>query len=184
MDYYLKKFTDKEIEEFKKITDRKNKILDYNNLDKNFETRWIGIPCELAFREFLDKNNFKYKHWTTFDRKDDRDFTIIQPSKFEIDVKGISTNYFPRNEYACNITEKQWIKLDKKENIVDTFVFVRYWLPENTAIVVGAISKSQFKEKCEYCVKGTERGKIVLSTNNYEVPINELKTIEEFFLPK
>jgi hypothetical protein len=175
--FYKKIFTPEEVEKLKIDREVKNKKFGFNNLDKEFSTKWIGDACEEAFEEYLDLENLNYKRWSTPEEIDQRDFTV---GNYEIDVKGMSTNY-PKESYACNISEKQWEKLMKPQNIVNTLIFVRFIIPDNTAIVLGAISKEEYKEKSRRYEKGTNRGKIILNTTTFELPIYQLHKLEDFF---
>ena len=181
--FYTKQFSEDEIELFKAKREDKDKIFGYNNWDKEYATRWIGDPCEMVFKEFLERHKIPFQHWTTDDKLDDRDFTVgpVGNEIFEVDVKGVSAKSIPREDYACNVVQKQWNRIMKPGNIVNTLVFARFVLQTNMAVIVGAISKTDLREKAEYFPAGTERGVITLSTNNYEISISRLQSIEEYF---
>lgn len=172
-------FTEAEVEKFKSETDVKNKLLNYNNLKKEFDTRWIGTACEKAFEAYIGViKGLSYQYHAKNDRVDDRDFTI---GEHEIDVKGVATSYYPKDYYACNIPQNQWEKSMREGNIINMFVFTRYLLHTNTVVLLGAISKERLKKTAQFFPEGTVRGKMTLNVGTWEIPISSLSPIERVF---
>jgi hypothetical protein len=167
-DWFIIKFSDYEIEEAKKIREEKDKNLGENRF--NSETRWVGYLGEIAFRYWLRELGLKHTYWDFRDRKDKRDFTL---DSLEIDVKTIATNYYPKMHYSCAVLSGQ-----VTNEVVNTYVFVRYILPTNIAIVMGWLSKKEFLERADEKKKGT------VTNSNFKVPadmldvrINELRPL-------
>lgn len=173
--YIRVQFSEEEIEDFKKRTEEKNKRFEYNNLNREVNTRWVGMACEEALKELLNSKGIQYTHHSGDQKKDDRDFTI---QNLEIDVKAVSTSYFPKPHYACNIDNRQWQKIMREENIINTLLFMRFLLTTNEAIILGVIAKERLKNSATFYPKGTVRGMITLNTDNWELPIMELEPIE------
>lgn len=178
--FYSTKFTDSEIQQFKEQTDQKNRALNYNNIDKDIKTRWIGVVCEAAFERWLKWKKLEYTYWPTKDKIDELDFTVGQ---YNIDVKGVGTNYYPKPNYACNLCENQYKKLLRPDNKINALVHARFILPTNTVVLLGFISREKTIEKARFFKKGEKCGVIYLSSNNYEVPISELQDLTNIFVP-
>lgn len=68
----------------------------------------------------------------------------------------------------------------REGNIINLLLFSRFLLPTNEAIYLGIITKKALKGQATFYKKGTVRGKITLNTDNWEIPINELQSIESF----
>lgn len=171
-------FTIEEVAEFKKRTEEKNKRLAYNNFDKEFDTRWVGMAAEEGLKELLEHWKIPYTHHADDQRIDDRDFSV---GTAEIDVKCVATSYLPQPHYACDISAKQWAKMMKEGNPINTLLFTRYILHLNEVYFLGVISKERLKETAKFYPAGTPRGKIILNTDNWEFPISELTPIDRFF---
>lgn len=98
------KFTDEEVNSFKIRQAKKNEKFKFNNLERKVDTRWIGMACEEGLKVLLDSKGIKYVYHADDNKIDDQDFTI---GEFEIDVKSVSTSYYPKTHYACNIPDHQ-----------------------------------------------------------------------------
>jgi len=178
LDFIQVTFTEQEVEELKKSVEIKNDLLGYNNLNRSVDTRWVGTACEIAFKLLLEKYKIPFVYHARKDRIDDRDFTI---GENELDVKGVATSYDPKPYYACNVANLQWQRIMKSGNIINGFIFARFNLSSNTVFLLGYISKAGLKEKAQFFEKGTQRGKIILNTDLWEVSINDLIPMQKAF---
>ena len=168
-------FTDSEVESFKENRKEKDKLFTYNKYEKEFDTRWIGEACEVAFKSLLEKYNIPFVYHVKKTALDDRDFTI---DDYEIDVKSYSTSYYPQSYYGCNISNNQWKVLDT--SVVNLFVFSAFLLTTRSVLLLGVITKKRFQETAKFYAPGTIRGKMTIQWGNWEIPISELESIEEF----
>lgn len=170
--WFVKKFNEVDEIRVKKEVERKN---GFNNFNKNFNTRWIGELCELAFKAWLEDRGIVYDYLA---EGKDVDVIDFQVGTFLIDVKGVSSKYFPRKDWVVNLDSNQYQITMKKGYPVNSFVFARYILPYRSAVILGVMSKWRFMDVAEFYKAGTKRGKIVLSTDNYEMPIYNLSGLD------
>lgn len=168
--WHFKTFTSAEITLFKRLAEEKNELFSYNNMNTNYQTRWIGTPVELCFKDYLDVHSIEHTYRVEEKLKDDLDFTVAQ---FLMDVKGVSCKDVPKENYACNLYLKQWEKI-KRLQLINALVFGRFILPTNTAVVFGWLPVNEYEQVAEFIPKGSKRGIITTDTDMYEVRINQL----------
>lgn len=176
-DWVEYRFSEDEVQDIRSAVESKNKRLAYSNFENKIDTRWCGIAMEVAFKNWLDKRQIQYTHWTGKTDYDDCDFTV---GNLNIDVKAISTKYLPRYDYGCDVVEKQWSKIiDKKA--INALVFGRFVLKINVAIIMGWLTVDEFKERCKFQEKGTKLGAITIENNQYEVQVKDLWSLHQLF---
>jgi hypothetical protein len=174
VDMFSKIFTPYEIEYFKDVMNRKNGIFNHNNFKNNAETRWIGLPCEEAFKCWLEANGMDYKWFFEEEEADDYDFNV---AGIRIDVKGSGGQQFGLPEHWCYVSEKQFRKITGQYSKVNCLVFARFVIPLNAAQILGVISVKEFAIKAQFRPAGTQQGSIILSTNDYAIQVNELSPL-------
>lgn len=173
--WFVKEFDESDERRAKEETDRRIELHGWNNFNRNVETRWIGTMCEWGFRAWLEDKGILYEYLAEGDEIDIIDFQV---GTFAIDVKGVSTNYFPKETWATNIDARQYRKIMREDYPVNSLVFARYVLPFKKAVILGVVSKWKLANLSEFYEAGTERGKIILNTDNYELPIYNLSGLD------
>lgn len=115
----------------------------FNQVNTRFEaeTNWIGVVGEDVFEMWLKHHRVSYHRWTHDNWNEKKDFTVNVKPPVSIDVKMLSTKYFPRLSYMCMVTEDQLLDAE-----VDAYVFGRYVLVENRAILIGWLSRMEFMQ--------------------------------------
>lgn len=176
--YHFKVYSENEIDRFKESTKEKNNLFNYNNFDITYDTRWVGVACEDAFREYLNRHRIVSAYNVKPGLKDEYDFAVGQD---KIDVKAISTKVIPKPDYACDVAEKQYKKIIQAWNPITVLVFARFILPKKMAMLLGAISKADFVKKATFYPVGSQRGSYKATTNFYELPISELTDLDIYF---
>ena len=153
-DWYISSVSQEQIVEAKKIVQEANNLAWSNKFES--DTRWIGYLGEQIFKEWLDKTKIPYHYWRESETKDIRDFTV---GRLEIDVKAVGTNFFPQNNYGCQVVCSQL----GNEN-VNAYVFCRYLLKENKVVIMGWLPKDEFLEISRLCKAGEQ------VTKSFKVP--------------
>lgn len=173
--WFVREFTEAEERQAKEETEKRNRLHNWNNLNRNVDTRWIGLMCEWGFRSWLDSKGILYDYQAEGDEVDEVDFQV---GTFAIDVKGVSTKYYPKENWAVNIDARQYHKIMAPDYPVNSLVFARYIIPFKKAVVMGLVSTKKLDTIAEFYEAGTQRGKITLNTDNYEIPISYLSNLE------
>lgn len=175
MKFYTTEFDTDFVEEIKKKVKEKNDKIAYNNLPVDKGKRWVGVLGELAFKKYIESFGLKEGEYFNYDTslntndKNPWDFSI---KDLNIDVKTVSTKYYPKKEWACNVDCTQFNKKG-----ANAYVFARYLYPTNTAVVMGWILKDTFNEIKIERNDGDKVGKIIVEGNFYEIPINRLQPL-------
>lgn len=175
MNFYERDFDKDTVEMVKEKVSIRNKKLHYNNLPVDTGHRWCGLFGELAFKDYLEEKGLKFEYNSMLEDTDKKpwDFKI---KDIRLDVKTVSTSYYPKEDYGCNVEKRQF----EKEGC-DGYVFVRYLLKEDKALVLGWIMKDTFdKLKTEH-LKGERINRLVAWTDFYDVPINKLRPLSELW---
>jgi len=171
--YFYEEFDPAFVEDIKRRTDDKNQRLNFNNYNENIDTRWVGKMGELAFKRFLERNGVKYEYHESDYQKDEWDFTV---GKLKIDVKTVGAKAIPKDWYACNVTGRQYDKIMREDNQINTLVFCRFVIPTNTAVILGWLKKDEFRQLAKFLPAHTKTGVITISADQYEVEIKELRS--------
>lgn len=181
-EFYTVKFSNRSIDHIKDVTDKKNKALNYNNWNKRFDTRWVGTCGELAFKRWLDRKEIVYDYHADDVGIDEFDFTLYGKLPITVDVKTVSTKYYPKRNYACNVDVKQYNKLMRK-GTTDLLVFSRFMTNTNEALLVGWIAFKEFINVCVLEKKGTVlNSKMTASTDSYKCKISDLHRLSSTFV--
>lgn len=177
MYWYRREFNKWEVQSIKDRVEEKNRLHAYNNLSKDYGTRWTGLCGELAFASYLDKIGQEYTHHYDNTKIDVQDFTV---DRLEIDVKTVSRKYDPQMSWHCDVAKPQ---LDKttRAGIITHFVFASYNTTSNVCTVLGSISVKKFCDIATFLAEGE-----MLPNNTptpapadfYMVPINKLRQLQ------
>ena len=127
--FYHHRFDEDYVKEIKKKSKKKTiELGNFNNLNKEVETRYVGYLGEDAFENTLEDLHIGYHRYSNIDdmKTDEADFRV---GRHLVDVKTISTKYYPKTDYACNVMKAQ----HDRNATVTAYVFVRYILKENLA---------------------------------------------------
>lgn len=177
MNFYQKQFTESEVEALKKETENKNAIHKYNNLGKDYGTRWVGTAGELTFKEYLDRTGSSYTHYYDAIEKDTIDFKL---GKINIDVKTLARKHSPRLDWSCDVDATQMEKTIKQK-IVNVFVFASYNTRTNVCSVLGSITVDSFLLESDIIRKGEmlpNNNPTPASNDLYHMPISYLKQLK------
>lgn len=175
-DWYVRKFNDEEVTKLKEDMEAKQKILAKkypNKVDKfvnDVGTKWCGDAGEIAFKSYLKNFGYHFEHHTVKDDFDLKDFTI---GTLKVDVKTISTKYYPKMYYGCDVVAPQVEKI-RNTNDINALVFSRYMRNTDEAIVMGWLTFEKFEELSEFQTRGTKLGAIIIENDQYEVQIKDL----------
>lgn len=182
---YTKHFLNDQIQELKdqrnkKAADLAKKYGAYNNLVYDVRTRWVGDAGELAFYDLMTIrygyiDGISLIHHTTRDDIDDRDFTIVDQKKFEIDVKTMAVNCDPMDDYWVNMNQTQYRKLMRDDNKVNMLVFCYYHQQKQTATIVGWLFKKEFADIAVFKEAGEKSDKMTIQTDCYCCQIQDLR---------
>lgn len=167
-DWYQVEFTEAYVEEVKK------KKIDWKqNLQGDVKTRWVGELGEEAFRLYMKTIKRPIKDKT----QNGASWVDFEIDFMKVDVKTVATNYFPTEEYACNISPIQ----HERNKEADTYVFARYIIPQRIVVILGWVSKHEFEINALTRMSGdkvTEKFKTNGELMELEIKfINSLKTL-------
>lgn len=173
-DWYKVSFTDEQIENAKKLRKEKDKCINYRELESEY--RWAGDLAEDAFIQFLTEYQInEWQAWSKIGHVDTRDFTV---GRLEIDIKARTGNKHPQPYFNCPIEDRQLYS--KFHEIVNTFVFSYFWIPENTIFIFGFLEKDDFLRKSRGYKKDDKPNKrvnFVFSVDTHVIKIRDLKPI-------
>lgn len=150
----------------------KNEVIDYKqHLIGDIKTRWVGKVGEQALRD-----------WCTYVKKPYTDLTQEGASFVDfiinlknVDIKTVTRNYYPRENWACNISPEQHYQ----NKLVDTYVFACYVVPTQTTVLLGWISKHEFEKNAITRVANTQvTGKFKTNTELMELEISYLNIMQ------
>lgn len=187
-DWFQKKWETETIEKIKSKRLEKQKLLKsrgaVNNYEKDFDTLWVGDVGEWTFGVFLNevlkiRRGQDFSYLPTDTDFDSIDFVV---GKRNIDVKTISRNVDPEDNYGCDIVERQFKKIMATDFPVDTLVFASHNLKTHTTTLLGWLTKKEFEEIAVFQPKGTVLNKFTISTSQYEVQISKLHWFDDSFL--
>lgn len=165
-------YTEKEIEIFTKNRELKDKVIGKNLFES--KTRWVGDLAEDGVARVFDQNGIKYIHWTNEREKDLRDFTV---GKFEIDVKCLVVNYYPKENYGVNVAKVQTFN-----KIVNTYIFTHFVLPFRKLVIIGWKSKDEFMEDARELPKGYKlTDSFTTPCDMFEVLCYQVRSLESLF---
>lgn len=137
------------------------------NINKEVQSRWSGLVGEYAFDKYCRVLDIPFQNLTHIE-KSPVDFII---GNKKIDLKTVASMYFPKDNYACNISPKQHYR--NKE--VDTYVFARFVTTQNLFVLLGWIDKKQFEKNCITRMAGSK-------SENTFVPTNDMFELEILML--
>jgi len=180
-DIYTIPFSIQAVEKIKKINKQRDynaNPTNYNNYGAEFNTTWVGLAGELAFKHFLDLNPVEYRYYSDIRTKDIVDFDVYS---LNIDVKTSSCKTEPQLYWNCGVSEPQFDKTIEQKK-VNCFLFCNYNLLTNEASVLGFLHISDFQKLAKFTPQGTKRGSIELSVGDYSVKTYDLRPLND--LPK
>lgn len=135
------------------------------------QSRWMGKIGEWAFSEFLKENKVYFKDLT----KDGPSWVDFKLGTLNVDVKTITTKYFPKEDYACNVDYQQ--HHDNHE--ADAYVFVRFIKPKRTCVIVGWCRKDYFTQNALTRMGGEKITKSFTPVEDfYEIKIDQLQDMQ------
>jgi hypothetical protein len=134
---------------------------------------WVGDLAEDGFEVLLKQENIKYAHWTNPFEKDRRDFTV---GEYEIDVKCLRTNYYPRVDYNVSVAKRQ-----TNNSVVNTYVFSFFYEPMKKLLLVGSMSKEDFLKNAREYTKGYKlTEKYTYPCDAFSIYCNQTDNLEDF----
>lgn len=134
------------------------------------DNRWLGRVGEWAFEELLIEAQQPFENLT----KSGPSWTDFKLNNKNIDVKTISTDYFPRENYGCNVDASQ----HRANKEADIYVFVRYIKSQSKAVFVGYCSKDYFSKNAVLRMADTAvTNSFTPKAEFYEILISELNPI-------
>lgn len=180
-----KQFGPEEIEKFKQTYNERDARLGNNRLKKSVDTRWVGIPGEYTLGFYLKQvrgltRNKDFEYLGVDKEVDDIDFIVGEQ---KIDVKTVARTTYPREDYACDVTEGQYKKIIANKCEVNCFVFCSYNTKNNMCSLLGWMSRKEFMEKAVYIPEQTTLNTMTANTAMYEVYVKDLHNFDDGFFP-
>ncbi len=133
---------------------------------------WCGALAEEVLNGWLEDRIDWHEWGHDPDRFEKHDFYV---PPWYIDSKCIAATTEPRLNYGCNVKKTQI-----KNVAVNAFVFSRYLWPEKEMIILGAISKKDFREIAIEREKGDIINQMTVEEPFLECSISDLTSLEEF----
>lgn len=151
--YPMIQFSPEEIELFKEMTLRKNEESGYNNLSKNYRTRYVGKPGEKAVERYLGPPA-KIKDG-------DQPWDISFPPVL-LEVKTLATRRIPLPSFACDFNQDQL-----RRSKADIYVFCRFQEDIRTVYLCGWIEAGDFHASATF----RDRGDVIIRSDGSEFPV-------------
>lgn len=136
------------------------------------DRRWCGPLAEEVFHQWLEARGIDHEWDHDPDHFDSWDIYI--PPRY-IDVKCIAATTEPLLHYGCNVKRAQL----KNPKVTD-YVFARYLWPEKEMILLGGITKVDFKDEPLERKEGELVNSMTVKEPFWEQPIERLTDLEQF----